>query len=365
METIQIRSVHPAVNRCPVHLGQEAWSRLARDLAAASHGRTVLVSDSNVAPLYSDRLRKLAAGSGVPMDLLVFPAGERHKTREAKADLEDRMAALQVGRDGAVVALGGGVTGDLAGFLAATWSRGIPVYQVPTTLLAMVDAAIGGKTGLDLPGAKNRIGAFHTPAGVYIRTACLETLPAERFRSGLAEVIKYGVIADPGLFTLLEDRLQPVLDQDPAAVQELVSACVRAKAAVVEQDPLEAGLRAVLNFGHTVGHALEAASGYALDHGQAVAVGMVAEGRLATTITGFPVQDLNRLQALLEKVGLPVRIPCGITRDRILAAAAADKKSRQGRVRCTLPARIGEMMAGPDPTVRVSPGDLEAVLTAD
>lgn len=365
MRTIEIRSGNPAPERCPVHLGRSAPVRLAQDLARAGHGRTVLISDSEVAALHAGSLVDIAADAGIPLDLLTFPAGERFKIRETKAELEDRMAALKVGRDGAIVSLGGGVTCDLAGFLAGTWNRGIPVYQVPTSLIAMADAAIGGKTAVDLPGAKNQIGLFHTPAGIYIDPSYLATLPPDRLRCGLAEVIKYGVIADPGILTILEDDLPAVLELDPSVVPDLLLACVRIKATVVEDDPLEAGRRAVLNFGHTVAHALEAAAGYTVDHGEAVAVGMVVEGRLATEITGFPPEELHRLERLLVAAGLPVRVPRGIDPDRIVHAAGADKKNREGEVRCALPVRLGEMIAGPDPAVTVTIPALAAALTAD
>ncbi|MBD3866847.1 MAG: 3-dehydroquinate synthase [Acidobacteria bacterium] len=365
MRTIEIRSGLPVESICPVHLGPDAPGRLVQDLARAGYGRTVLISDSNVAPLHADQLTAAAAAAGVQTDLLTFPAGERFKTRETKADIEDRLANLKVGRDGAIVALGGGVTGDLAGFVAATWSRGIPVYQVPTSLLAMADAAIGGKTALDLPGAKNRIGAFHTPEGVYIDPSYLKTLPADRFTSGLAEVVKYGVIADPGILSVLEERFQAVREPDSPVLLDLLVSCVRIKAAVVQEDPLEAGRRAVLNFGHTVAHALEAVSGYDIDHGEAVAVGMVVEGRLAADITGFPGEELERLEQCLVHAGLPVKLPQGFDPAEILEAAGADKKNREGRIRCALPVRLGEMIPGPDPTVAVNLPSLRAALAAD
>ena len=364
MRTIEIRYGLP-VSICPVHLGPEAPGRLVQDLARAGHGSVALVSDSNVAALHAGPLIEMAAQAGVQLALLSFPPGERYKTRQTKADLEDRLAALNIGRDGAIVALGGGVTGDLAGFLAATWSRGIPVYQIPTSLLAMVDAAIGGKTAVDLPGSKNRIGAFHPPAGVYIDPSYLETLPPDRFRSGLAEVVKYAVIADAGLLSVLEDRFEAIRGLDPAVLHDLLAACVRIKATVVEEDPLEAGRRGILNFGHTVAHALEAAAGYDIDHGEAVAFGMVAEGRLATEFTGFPVADLLRLKRWLLKAGLPVRLPQGVDPADVEEAAGSDKKNRQGRIRCALPRRLGAMMPGPDPTVEIPLPALRAAMVAD
>ena len=365
MRTIEIRSGLPAQGTCPVHLGRSAPGRLIQDLARAGHGRTVVISDSQVAPLHAERLIDAAATAGVHLDLLTFPAGERFKTRETKSDLEDRLAALRVGRDGGIVALGGGVTGDLAGFLAATWNRGVPVYQVPTSLLAMVDAAIGGKTGLDLPGAKNRIGSFHTPAGVYVDPGYLTTLPPDRLRSGLAEVAKYAVIADPSILSILEERLQDILDLQPELLSDLMASCIGIKASVVEEDPQEAGRRAILNFGHTVAHAVEAAASYQFDHGDAVAIGMVVEGRLANDRTGFPVADLSRLEMWLVKAGLPVRLPQGIDPDVVVELAGADKKNRDGRIRCALPLRLGTMVAGPDPTVEVPIPALLAALVSD
>jgi 3-dehydroquinate synthase len=365
MPTIEIRSSLPPEKICPIRIGPDACDRLIQDLAAAGYSRTVLVSDSNVAPLHGGRLTAAAAAAGLQVDLLTFPAGERSKTRETKAELEDRLAELQVGRDGAIIALGGGVTGDLAGFTAATWCRGIPVYQVPTSLLAMVDAAVGGKTGLDLPGSKNRVGAFHMPAGVYVDPEYLLTLPPDLLRSGFAEVIKYGVIADPSILTIVEQRVEAILKPASGFPADLLESCIRIKAEVVEQDPLEAGRRAVLNFGHTVGHALEAVSGYAIDHGAAVAVGMMVEGRLAMEITGFPVEELERLERCLAQAGLPVGLHGGLDPALVLDAAAADKKNRDGLIRCALPVRLGEMVRGPDPTVEAPMPLLRAALGCD
>jgi 3-dehydroquinate synthase len=250
------------------------------------------------------------------------------------------------------------VTGDLAGFLAASWHRGVPLVQVPTTLLAMVDAAIGGKTAVNLRGGKNLVGAVHQPLAVYADTAALDTLPQARLRDGFAEVVKAGVIADAGLFRWLEPRAARLLERRPRLLTEAIDRSVQVKASVVRRDEREAGRRAMLNFGHTVAHALEAASGYRVSHGRAVAIGMVVEAHLAVAATGFPVAELERLERLLAAFGLPTRVPPGLAPERLARAARRDKKARRGRTRYALPLRLGRMPAGSDPTREISDTDL-------
>jgi len=335
--------------------------RLRVDLLANPPGRpVVVVSDSNVAPLYGEPLRRRLEEGGLDARLCTFPAGEEHKTRETKAELENRLLEMTVGRDTALVAVGGGVTGDLAGFVAATWHRGVPVVQVPTTLLAMADAALGGKTAVDTPGGKNLIGAFHQPHGVWADVSTLATLPDDELRAGLAEVVKSAVIADSGLFRWLEESADALLAREEEALEHVVERCLRIKARVVSRDEREVGRRAVLNFGHTVGHAVEAASGYRVRHGHAVAVGMAAEARLALSETGFPAASVGRLERLLEACGLPVTWPDAVDLDEAVAAARRDKKARAGRVRYSLPRRIGRMAPGDDVTTVID----EAVLRA-
>ena len=333
----------------------------ALELAATHLARTfpaclqVVVSDARVARLYGRRFVRLLTVQGVEAALLTFPAGERFKTRETKALLEDQLLKRGAGRDTVVVALGGGVTGDLAGFLAATWHRGVPFVAIPTSLLAMVDAALGGKTAVDLPGGKNLVGAFHQPLSLWADVRALRTLPARNYREGLAEVVKTAAALDAAFFRELESDVSRLVRRDERSIARIVGRCLVLKGRVVVSDERDAGRRAVLNFGHTVAHALEAATDYRMSHGEAVAIGVVAEARLAERVTGLPRAHADRIAALVAALGLPVRPPDGIDPNRLAQAMRRDKKTRAGVVRCALPARIGRMPAGDDPTAPVNP----------
>ncbi len=328
---------------CTVTVGPGASERLPAAVAPLRAARIVVVSDSNVEHLHARRLAALLAGEGRAPEIIVFPAGEASKTRETKALIEDRLAGMGCGRDTAIVAIGGGVTGDLAGFVAATWMRGIPWVQVPTSLLAMADASIGGKTGVDHPAGKNLIGAFHQPDSVLADTILLATLPPREFRSGLAEIVKAAVVGDSELFGLIEEREGALRACDPRAVAEPLSGSIRIKASVVSEDEREEGRRSTLNFGHTIGHALERISGYSMPHGEAVSAGMVAEARIAAGLSLMAAGDAERIQALLSALGLPVALPPGAEPAGILGAMALDKKTRGGHIELALPERIGWM----------------------
>ena len=306
--------------------------------------RWVLVTDATVGALYAERVQRSFGEATV--DVLTIPPGEAEKTRDTWASLSDRLLALGVGRDGAVLALGGGVVGDLAGFVAATFMRGIPVVQLPTTLLAMIDAAIGGKTGVDTPAGKNLVGAFHRPAVVIEDPAVLRTLPAAQLRAGLAEAIKHGVVADARYFEETLTALPGVLapgGTDGAAMEVLVRRSVEIKQAVVARDERESGLRRILNFGHTIGHAVETLSGYSLLHGEAVAIGMALEAELAERLGLATPGTAARIRDALERAGLPTRMPPGMHADAVLEATRSDKKARAGAVEYALPARVGAM----------------------
>jgi 3-dehydroquinate synthase len=299
----------------------------------------VVITDETVA-----RLLPTWTGGAVPwMGLLTVPPGEAQKSREQWSRLTDGLLDLGLGRDGAVVAVGGGVIGDLAGFVAATYLRGIPFVQVPTTLLAMVDASVGGKTGVDTPHGKNLVGAFHPPAAVLADPITLTTLPARDYAAGLAETVKHGLIADADYFAWIESHAEALLAREPGTVAELVARSVAIKAAVVARDPLERGERAILNAGHTVGHAVEHVLGYRLLHGECVAIGLVAECALAEVLTGLPTEVRPRVAALLARLDLPTTIPVEAQDGRLLVAMRLDKKNRAGAVRCALPRALGAM----------------------
>jgi 3-dehydroquinate synthase len=315
---------------------------LAEHCPAAAYA---VIGDSHVAKLYGERVTTSLRAAGMVAELLTFPAGEWNKTRDTWTALCDRMLAAHIGRDGAVLAVGGGVTGDLAGFVAATYYRGVPWVQVPTSLLAMIDSSIGGKTGIDTPQGKNLLGAFHQPRLVVADLDVLATLALPQLAAGMAEAIKHAVIADAEYFALLERSPVPVT-AETATVERVVARSVEIKAAIVAADEREAGRRAALNFGHTVGHALEATSGYALLHGEAVAIGMVAEARLAETIGVAERGTAARIAAALERHGLPVALPEGADADALMDAMRHDKKVRGGALRFALPSRVGTL--GPD-----------------
>jgi len=337
-----------------VVVGPGALKLAANDIAREfPHHRRVVVSDARVGRLYGRRLARLLSTRGVSALLLTFPSGERFKTRATKARLEDRLLKAGAGRDTVVVALGGGVTGDLAGFLAATWHRGVPFVSIPTTVLAMVDASLGGKTAVDLPDVKNAVGAFHQPVSLWADVSLLRTLSERHYRAGLAEAVKTAAALDAALFRRLEADAPRLVRRDERVVERVVSRCLALKGGIVASDERESGRRAVLNFGHTAAHAIEAATDFRIAHGEAVAIGVVAEARLAQSVTGLPRVHADRIAGLLGALGLPVSPPAGLDAKRLARAVLRDKKVRRGVVRCALPERIGRMPAGNDPTVPV------------
>jgi 3-dehydroquinate synthase len=321
---------------------------LVREHAPAH--RYAIVTDEHVAPHYlsvvSNALR--GHGDGVPAERIhsvVIPAGEQHKTREVWASITDTLLSEGCGRDTTVIALGGGVIGDLAGFVAATYMRGLPVVQIPTTLLAMVDASVGGKTAVDTPAGKNTVGAFHPPALVVIDPATLATLARRELRSGLAEVIKHGVIADAAELDAVAS-IAPTLVGGVVPTRELeslIERSVRLKASIVAADEREHGLRKVLNFGHTIGHGIEAASGYTLLHGEAIAVGMVAEAALAERAGVAEPGTSAAIERTVSIAGLPSRRPREIAPEYVISLMQSDKKHRRGALEYALPRRIGQM----------------------
>ena len=313
--------------------------------AACPAARYAVITDSHVATLYGETLVARCRDATLQVELLEFPAGEWNKTRETWARLSDRMLAAQLGRDSAVVALGGGVVGDVAGFVAATYLRGVPYIQAPTTLLAMIDSSIGGKTGVDVPTGKNVLGAFHQPRLVVADLDLLGTLPAPQLAAGIAEAVKHGAIADADYFAFLEREHDAVTTKQPDALERLVRRSVEIKAGVVAADERETSRRAILNFGHTVAHAVEATAKFAVLHGEAVAIGMAYEARLAERLGIAAAGTADRIRRLLERYGLPLELPESATPDQLLATMQLDKKARAGTVRFALPEAVGRMHA--------------------
>ena len=335
---------------------------------AAPAYRFAVISDANVAPLYASQLVHELERTGTQVQLCTVPAGEQWKTRESWERITDELLAAGLGRDSAIVALGGGVVCDLAGFVAATFMRGVPVVHVPTTLLSMIDASIGGKTGVDTALGKNLVGAFHQPAAVVVDPEVLGTLPAAELRSGLAEALKHGAIADAEYFEFVA-RTAPLLladapgKRDVPALSQVIERSVRLKLGVVAADEKERGARKALNFGHTIGHALEALSGYSLRHGEAVAVGMLLEVTAAEREGITEAGTSGRLHDALRAAGLPTSRPAGPTPASVIASMQSDKKGRAGTIEYAIPFRIG-MMAGAAAgyTVRLPNSLVEEVL---
>ena len=319
-------------------LVRELDTILPRYCPAAAYA---LISDSHVGKLYGEPILEQLAGAGCQVELLTFPAGEWNKTRDTWASLSDRMLAAHLGRDCAVIALGGGVVNDVGGFVAATYLRGVPLVQVPTTLLAMIDSSIGGKTGVDVPAGKNLLGAFHQPSVVIADPELLGSLSSVQLAAGLAEAVKHGVIADAEYFAFLEGEYAAIFAKHAPALERVVRRSVEIKAGVVAQDEREQGRRAILNFGHTIGHAIEATSRYEVLHGEAVAIGMVYEGRLAESLGIASPGVAQRIKAVLERLHLPVERPDGSHVDDLIASMRTDKKVRAGEIRLALPSAIG------------------------
>ncbi len=326
----------------PIFIGKGLLGEVGGDLQKrAVAKRYMVIADDRVAALYGEPLLASLRASGFAVDLIEFPHGEGSKHLATVTDLARSLAQRNVDRKDGLIALGGGVTGDITGFLAAIYMRGIPFVQVPTTLLAQVDSSVGGKTGVDIPEGKNLVGSFYQPRAVFIDSTVLDTLPDSELLNGLAEVIKYSVIHDRAFFDYLAVRRDAILARDLAVLEEVIERCCSIKAQVVAADEREADLRRILNFGHTIGHAVEAASDFTIAHGSAVAIGMVAVSDLAVGKGLFAAAEALRLRELIAAYGLPVAIPAGLDRGRMKAYLKTDKKSVGGQPFFVLPTSIG------------------------
>ncbi len=355
------------MRRVPVSLGQRSYHILVGSSLLQELGRhcsrfglaskCAIISDSKVAPRFGSFIVQTLTDAGFDPRMIVVPAGERSKKLAEVERCYLALAKHRLERKSFVIALGGGVVGDLAGFVAATYLRGIPFVQIPTTLLAQVDSSVGGKVGVNLPAGKNLVGAFYQPRLVLCDSATLEPLPEREFRAGLAEVIKYGIIYDAPLFRRLERDLEKILARDKTVLEPIIARCCAIKAEVVGQDEMESGLRAILNFGHTIGHALEAISKYGRWlHGEAISIGQVAAAEISAELTGLPTAEVDRIRLLFERAGLPVQTRLNSSqRTKLFDAMRLDKKTSGGEVKFVLAKRIGQVIWGqkvPMPVIR-------------
>jgi 3-dehydroquinate synthase len=334
----------------PIHIGDGLLGDAALLAAVLPARRIAVVTNDIVGPLYAPRLQATWAAAGAtPLLEIVLPDGERHKTLPTVSRILDTLVANRFARDDLVVALGGGVVGDMAGFAAACYQRGIGFVQMPTTLLAQVDSSVGGKTGVNHPGGKNLIGAFHQPRAVIADTATLATLPPRELRAGLAEVVKHALICDAAFFSWLEANADALLALDPAALAHAVHRCCTIKAGVVSRDERETGERALLNLGHTFGHAIEQVTGFGpWLHGEAVGVGLAMAAGMSQRAGWLPAADAARLDALLARLGLRTEARGAVTPQAARAAMQLDKKIQGGRVRLVLLKGIGQAFVTAD-----------------
>ncbi len=344
-----------------VIIGEGLLQDLPTALRSYLEGRVAYwIWDENVWNLWKERIEKWGWGEWLKGHLILFPASEPNKRLAAVEELGRQLAVAGADRESALVAVGGGVTGDVVGFLASIYMRGIPHFQVPTTLLAQVDSSVGGKTGVDLPEGKNLLGTFHQPGAIWMDAQFLETLPDEQLRQGMAEVIKTAMIGDEVLWKYLESHNEAIKKREREALVRVVTACCIIKAKVVESDERESGYRRILNLGHTVGHALERLSEYRIRHGDAVAMGMVVAAKLALKRGLIIRGDLDRLEKLCEAWELPVRIPPEFSPKEIIFALKTDKKRVGKTLHFILPVRIGEVMDCDD----LDMGELEDALAS-
>jgi 3-dehydroquinate synthase len=332
-----------------IKVGPALLQNVGAECARLNPGeRCAIITDKNAGKFFAKTVFDSLVRAGFSPVLVTVPAGEVVKNLRTVANCYDQLAAHRLERKSFIVALGGGVVGDLAGFVAATYLRGIPFVQVPTTLLAQVDSSVGGKTGVNLRAGKNLVGAFYQPRLVLCDLDTLKTLPMREFRAGLAEVIKYGIIYDARLFATLERGLERILRLDEKWLVPIICRCCEIKARIVSQDEMETGLRAILNFGHTFGHAIENSFGYGkFLHGEAISVGQVIAARLSEMILGMPRKDVQRIEALFDRTGLPTHIQLNPSRrQKLFSAMRVDKKASGGEIRFVLARKIGEVEFG-------------------
>lgn len=342
MKKIKVNLDKKVSNSYEICIGYDIVDRIGLIIAKSLPARHYLIiTDSNVSALYGEAFLNRLRGMGISVDMIDFPAGEDSKNITSALAIVERMIELGADRSSALLALGGGVVGDMTGFIASTFMRSVPYINVPTTLMAQVDSSIGGKTAIDLPEGKNLLGTFYQPKGVVIDVKFLDTLPEVEFHNGLAEVIKYGIIDDIELFRFLEEHVTAIKERDCGALVKIIENSCRIKKGIVEIDEKDKGLRRILNFGHTIGHAIEAESHYTIAHGVAISLGMVAAVRISEKLYGLPGEERNRIEKLMKTVGLPRCIPHTVTNDGILSRLKMDKKKEGSTIHFVLLKKMG------------------------
>lgn len=349
MERIRVSLERPRNDSYEILIGEGASEHLSRVTEISSGAdQCFIITDSNVRPYYGDLLKHRLKAMAVPVHLIEIAAGEQSKSINTVLEVSRQLVRLNATRKSLIIALGGGVVGDVAGFIASIYMRSVPYVQVPTTLLAQVDSSVGGKTGVDIPEGKNLLGAFYQPRAVYIDLAFLKTLSDRDFANGMAEVIKYAVIDDVDLFEILEKEADAVKDRRLSVMQTLIGRSCRIKAGIVEKDEKEGGLRRILNFGHTLGHAMEAASGYSLSHGEAVAIGMAGAARISERLDHLDTGSVTRVIDLIEGYDLPTTIPGSLNASNVISFLSADKKVAGGKLHFVLLRKIGDPFVTPE-----------------
>ena len=342
MNRIRVNLTRKTVNSYEIIIGRKILDRIGLIMVRGNWAkRYFILSDRNVAALHGQAVHDALAVMGLDAELIEVPSGEAAKSIHTCLEVVEKLIQAGADRTSALIALGGGVVGDITGFIASTYMRGIPYVQVPTTLLSQVDSSIGGKTAIDLPTGKNLMGSFHQPKAVFIDLSFLQTLPEREFKSGLAEIVKCGIIDDPALFETLEAGAVEIARRDVDFLEKIIARTCQIKKGMVEMDETDKGMRRYLNFGHTIGHAIEAESEYSLSHGESVSVGMIAAALLSERLNYLPSSEKERIAATVETLGLPHRIPDNSSTEGILSRLKVDKKKSGEKVNFVLLKRLG------------------------
>ncbi|MFC1615638.1 3-dehydroquinate synthase [Patescibacteria group bacterium] len=341
MKTIKVNLKSEIDNSYPIFVEKGCHEKIPAYLKKHKVGvKYAIITDSKVKKLYANQLHRLLKKHGIESEIFVFPNGEKSKNIATIEKLAELMISKKFDRNDAIIALGGGVVGDMAGFLASIYMRGIPFVQIPTTLLAMVDSSVGGKTGIDLKSGKNLLGTFYQPEAVFMDSSYLKTLSPKQIKNGLAEVIKYGIIKDKNLFNFIEQKLKNILILEEKTIETIIIKSIKIKSKIVEEDEKESGLRMILNYGHSYGHAIEKMSNYKLLHGYAISIGMVMENKIAVEKKIMKGQEEERIKKLLKNTGLPVITMKKPTKKDLLS----DKKKQGNQLSLILPTKIGKVI---------------------